>query len=267
VINPQLNTVLAGHGAGHFTLPDELTALVSAIRRLETARTEARREWNTHNAKLAGARQQAIDASIAGAKVGDPLPDASVVVEVEHHHHMLKSTAQLRQDAVNEASADLTNYLSAHSEEIIAFHLQPAHCECLAHARKCAETLGGLPVDASTVLTNGDTKAHRAYQELTKAHARFLAIRQAWLAIRGRSEDSYDAFILYRRPDKATDVGDIRTLEGFARAVVSDAEPWIATAAQASEAVRKWQEHGGDPIRTAQRRALEDHRDEVTLSL
>jgi hypothetical protein len=74
------------------------------------------------------------------------------------------------------------------------------------------------------ILAQGKAEHHRAFKELTAAHARFLAIRGAWNSVHNpNTGDTHGYFTTYRQPERAQDVGDIRTLEGFVRMVASDA--------------------------------------------
>lgn len=169
----RLGHVLNAHAAGYMTLPDTVTRAQTVLRNLQAVDDVAVPDADA-------ARSQLIDATIAAAQDGKPLPSVAPVLKMR----ALAAEAQLRRDVVVEALTVAENAvvlaIQSNAEVIITGHAAPALDKLLAEAKVAARLAEGDGDRASLLRGSPDSiAAWRRLEDLSQRYVALQAVRAA----------------------------------------------------------------------------------------
>jgi len=172
VRNPDLSRlgrVLDAHTAGTLTLPDDVTRAQTAL-----ARLQAVEQVLIPNAD--DARYQLIDATVAAAEAGKPLPGVAPLLKMR----AAAAEAELRRDVLVEAMTAAENALvsaiRSNAETIITAHAAPALDNVMTQAKLAARLAEGDGDRAD--LLRGSPTSIDAWRKLEELSQRYVALRE-----------------------------------------------------------------------------------------
>lgn len=172
VRNPDLNRlgrVLDAHAAGYLTLPDDVTRAQTALARLQAVDDVVIPNAND-------ARYQLIDATVAAAEAGKPLPSVAPVLKMR----AAAAEAELRRDvlvaAMTAAENALVSAIRSNAEAIITAHAAPTLDKVMTQAKLAARLAEGDGDRAD--LLRGSPASIDAWRKLEELSQRYVALRE-----------------------------------------------------------------------------------------
>lgn len=185
--NPALNRlapVYAGHGAGHYTLPESLLAARAASQAVLAAHAEARALLAPLDPDRIEARAVEAIFSIAesGEQVLDPEKPAAWTADLlaaRTEKEQREAEARALGLAAEIASERLLLAAQDEADLVVTEHLRPALEELLAFVHSLRGRAAGLPWDQPERVIGMATPARSAWDAMTKASTRYRAIRDA----------------------------------------------------------------------------------------
>lgn len=199
----QLNNIMAGAEAGHYTLPAALHAALRAEAYVKTQLAEARGRQlalGVLDGTIEALAQEVVDA--AGA--GKPLADlAERIAQAEAAERLARLEMSVLEMATDAASSRVI--YGTRGATIIAEHLRPALVETLATVRAAAPKLGNVdPARPETALRASEA-SRKALVAIEDAVVRYQALRRArWAAATldgGPAHDTAGWYAELRQPD------------------------------------------------------------------
>ncbi len=213
VRNPDLNRlgrVLDAHAAGILTLPDDVTRAQTALGRLQAVE-----EVVIPNAD--DARYQLINATVAAAEAGKPLPAVAPVLKMR----AAAAEAELRRAVLVEAMTAAENALLytilSNAETIITAHAAPAIDKVMTSAKYAARLAEGDGDRAD--LLRGSPASIDAWRKLEELSQRYVALREVRNTLAtGVTHDVDGLFTEFRE--------GVRVVWPNARAMGAGEAPW-----------------------------------------